>query len=106
VYKGGIWGTPGVRGIALGATRPIRCLCWVYVQHTYVSTIMSTCRWKILCLAAVQVSELHRQLAPHMLRRLKKDVLKQLPPKMEQMVRHRTQASGQHNLASMCDGFP
>lgn len=33
-----------------------------------------------------QVSELHRQLAPHMLRRLKKDVLKQLPPKMEQMV--------------------
>lgn len=34
-----------------------------------------------------QVAELHRQLAPHMLRRLKKDVLKQLPPKMEQMVR-------------------
>jgi SNF2 family DNA or RNA helicase len=34
------------------------------------------------------VAELHRQLAPHMLRRLKKDVLKQLPPKMEQMVRH------------------
>lgn len=37
-------------------------------------------------LACLQVSELHRQLAPHMLRRLKKDVLKQLPPKMEQMV--------------------
>lgn len=34
------------------------------------------------------MAELHRQLAPHMLRRLKKDVLKQLPPKMEQMVRH------------------
>lgn len=34
-----------------------------------------------------QVSELHRQLAPHLLRRLKKDVLKQLPPKMEQIVR-------------------
>jgi hypothetical protein len=39
-----------------------------------------------------QVSELHRQLAPHMLRRLKKDVLKQLPPKMEQMVSHRKRA--------------
>jgi hypothetical protein len=37
-------------------------------------------------LPVLQVSELHRQLAPHMLRRLKKDVLKQLPPKMEQMV--------------------
>lgn len=34
-----------------------------------------------------QVGELHRQLQPHMLRRLKKDVLKQLPPKMEQIVR-------------------
>jgi hypothetical protein len=35
----------------------------------------------------LQVAELHRQLAPHLLRRLKKDVLKQLPPKMEQIVR-------------------
>lgn len=41
----------------------------------------------VLTACCVQVSELHRQLAPHMLRRLKKDVLKQLPPKMEQMVR-------------------
>lgn len=41
-----------------------------------------------VCLCVHQVAELHRQLAPHMLRRLKKDVLKQLPPKMEQMVRH------------------
>lgn len=38
------------------------------------------------CPLNLQVAELHRQLAPHMLRRLKKDVLKQLPPKMEQMV--------------------
>eukprot|EP00775_Hariotina_reticulata_P005696 gene5696-5934_t len=34
-----------------------------------------------------KIAELHRQLQPHLLRRLKKDVLKQLPPKMEQMVR-------------------
>jgi hypothetical protein len=38
-------------------------------------------------LPSLQVAELHRQLAPHLLRRLKKDVLKQLPPKMEQIVR-------------------
>ncbi|KIY92437.1 CHD3-type chromatin-remodeling factor PICKLE [Monoraphidium neglectum] len=34
-----------------------------------------------------QVSELHSRLKPHLLRRVKKDVLKQLPPKMEQIVR-------------------
>jgi len=39
------------------------------------------------CRLPPQVAELHRQLAPHLLRRLKKDVLTQLPPKMEQMVR-------------------
>jgi SNF2 family DNA or RNA helicase len=33
------------------------------------------------------VAELHRQLAPHLLRRMKKDVLTQLPPKQEQIVR-------------------
>lgn len=30
---------------------------------------------------------LHPPSQPHMLRRLKKDVMKQLPPKMEQLVR-------------------
>ncbi|GLI68202.1 hypothetical protein VaNZ11_012548, partial [Volvox africanus] len=34
-----------------------------------------------------EVSQLHALLQPHMLRRLKKDVMKQLPPKMEQLVR-------------------
>lgn len=34
-----------------------------------------------------QVSQLHELLRPHLLRRLKKDVLKQLPPKQEQIVR-------------------
>lgn len=34
-----------------------------------------------------QVSELHRKLSPHLLRRLKKDVMGQLPPKKEQIVR-------------------
>ncbi len=34
-----------------------------------------------------QVSELHARLKPHLLRRIKRDVLKQLPPKMEQIVR-------------------
>lgn len=33
------------------------------------------------------MAELHRQLAPHLLRRMKKDVLTQLPPKQEQIVR-------------------
>eukprot|EP00955_Chlamydomonas_euryale_P047208 353615-Chlamydomonas_euryale.AAC.12 len=36
---------------------------------------------------SVQVENLHKQLKPHILRRLKKDVLKGLPPKMEQIVR-------------------
>lgn len=35
----------------------------------------------------LQVGQLHELLAPHLLRRVKKDVLQQLPPKMEQMVR-------------------
>jgi len=35
----------------------------------------------------VQVSNLHDLLAPHLLRRLKKDVLRKLPPKQEQIVR-------------------
>jgi chromodomain-helicase-DNA-binding protein 4 len=35
----------------------------------------------------VQVSELHTLLSPHLLRRVKKDVLQQLPPKLEQLVR-------------------
>ncbi|KAG1665916.1 hypothetical protein FOA52_004505 [Chlamydomonas sp. UWO 241] len=34
-----------------------------------------------------QVATLHQQLSPHILRRLKKDVLKGLPPKLEQIVR-------------------
>jgi SNF2 family DNA or RNA helicase len=34
-----------------------------------------------------QVSKLHQLLSPHLLRRLKKDVLKQLPPKLELIVR-------------------
>ena len=34
-----------------------------------------------------QVKKLHALLSPHLLRRLKKDVLKQLPPKKEQIVR-------------------
>ena len=37
--------------------------------------------------ASPQVAELHSRLKPHLLRRVKKDVLKQLPPKMEQIVR-------------------
>ena len=35
----------------------------------------------------MQVSTLHEQLKPHLLRRMKRDVLKQLPPKREQIVR-------------------
>lgn len=35
----------------------------------------------------LQVGSLHSLLKPHLLRRVKKDVLKQLPPKMEQIVR-------------------
>ena len=38
-------------------------------------------------LPAVQVAKLHAMLGPHLLRRLKRDVLKQLPPKREQIVR-------------------
>ncbi|XP_076940431.1 CHD3-type chromatin-remodeling factor PICKLE-like [Bidens hawaiensis] len=34
-----------------------------------------------------QVSRLHKMLAPHLLRRLKKDVMKKLPPKKELMIR-------------------
>ena len=34
-----------------------------------------------------QVKKLHGLLIPHLLRRLKKDVLKNLPPKKEQIVR-------------------
>eukprot|EP00803_Ostreobium_quekettii_P003791 evm.model.scf_714EXC.7 EVM.evm.TU.scf_714EXC.7 scf_714EXC:47239-61229(-) len=34
-----------------------------------------------------QVGTLHEMLSPHLLRRLKKDVLKELPPKKEQIVR-------------------
>ena len=34
-----------------------------------------------------QVERLHRMLAPHLLRRLKRDVLKDLPRKKEQIVR-------------------
>lgn len=40
-----------------------------------------------LALLPPQVSQLHALLGPHLLRRLKKDVLKQLPPKQELMVR-------------------
>ena len=35
----------------------------------------------------MQVARLHDQLKPHLLRRMKKDVLKQLPSKREQIVR-------------------
>ena len=35
----------------------------------------------------LQVERLHDLLKPHLLRRLKKDVLRTLPPKREQMVR-------------------
>ena len=34
-----------------------------------------------------KIAELHARLKPHLLRRVKRDVLKQLPPKMEQIVR-------------------
>ena len=34
-----------------------------------------------------QVSKLHDMLGPHMLRRLKSDVLKHIPPKAEYLVR-------------------
>eukprot|EP00192_Tetraselmis_astigmatica_P001503 CAMPEP_0117687286 /NCGR_PEP_ID=MMETSP0804-20121206/23042_1 /TAXON_ID=1074897 /ORGANISM="Tetraselmis astigmatica, Strain CCMP880" /LENGTH=1720 /DNA_ID=CAMNT_0005499315 /DNA_START=24 /DNA_END=5186 /DNA_ORIENTATION=- len=37
--------------------------------------------------AEEQMARLHTLLKPHLLRRLKKDVLKQMPPKKEQMVR-------------------
>ena len=39
------------------------------------------------CVAYLQIGKLHELLSPHLLRRLKKDVLKQLPPKKEQIVR-------------------
>ena len=35
----------------------------------------------------MQVSSLHERLRPHLLRRMKRDVLKQLPAKREQIVR-------------------
>lgn len=35
----------------------------------------------------LQVSKLHERLRPHLLRRMKRDVLKQLPAKREQIVR-------------------
>ena len=37
--------------------------------------------------AEEQIERLHTLLKPHLLRRLKKDVLKQMPPKKEQVVR-------------------
>ena len=39
------------------------------------------------CCPVAQVGKLHELLSPHLLRRLKKDVLKQMPPKKEQIVR-------------------
>ena len=39
------------------------------------------------CSALAQVEELHAKLQPHLLRRLKRDVLGALPPKKEQIVR-------------------
>ena len=39
------------------------------------------------CVFYLQIGKLHELLSPHLLRRLKKDVLKQLPPKKEQIVR-------------------
>ena len=38
-------------------------------------------------MVCLQIAKLHELLSPHLLRRLKKDVLKQLPPKKEQIVR-------------------
>ncbi|KAJ7958520.1 chromatin remodeling factor CHD3 (PICKLE) [Quillaja saponaria] len=35
----------------------------------------------------VQISRLHKMLAPHLLRRVKKDVMKELPPKKELILR-------------------
>lgn len=70
------------------------CVCSLLVRHHSLLLCRPTacsCVVLLRCCCPcchVQVAELHRQLAPHMLRRLKKDVLKQLPPKMEQMVRH------------------
>ena len=43
--------------------------------------------WPAESTIAGQVSKLHQMLGPHLLRRMKKDVLKQLPPKREQIVR-------------------
>jgi SNF2 family DNA or RNA helicase len=39
------------------------------------------------CVPSCQVSTLHSLLEPHLLRRLKRDVLRQLPPKQEQIIR-------------------
>lgn len=39
------------------------------------------------CVCACQVSRLHGLLAPHLLQRLKRDVLRSLPPKREQIIR-------------------
>lgn len=38
-------------------------------------------------LSLAQIEELHSKLQPHLLRRLKRDVLGALPPKKEQIVR-------------------
>ena len=42
---------------------------------------------RLMACDCLQVERLHGLLKPHLLRRLKKDVLRTLPPKREQMVR-------------------
>ena len=58
------------------------CHCIVESQTWQVCLLPRSRR--CVCL---QIGKLHELLSPHLLRRLKKDVLKQLPPKKEQIVR-------------------
>lgn len=54
------------------------------VVQTWQVGVSPCFRRRVACL---QIGKLHELLSPHLLRRLKKDVLKQLPPKKEQIVR-------------------
>ena len=63
---------------------------WKPLHHSVV--VFQTCQLCLLpclrrCVVCLQIGKLHELLSPHLLRRLKKDVLKQLPPKKEQIVR-------------------
>lgn len=49
-----------------------------------VDTIPGICHMKRVCLAALALEALHKQVLPFLLRRLKEDVLDDLPPKIIQ----------------------